>query len=252
MKRSPLVCSLLTIAICICHSTTADDAKLTAKPVAPSPKLASRAEQQKSLAPFASLVGQWRGVGQPKRGSNRGAWTEKSEWIWDFSKKQVAIASTISKGKLAKTIRITAGEKKDQFVVAVTAPDKKRTTFNVVTVEEKKIVGESAADETGNIHRLTITKLNDKRTLLLLEKRKDKQSSYSRVAGVGYTRAGTSIAIGGSGEPVCVVTGGKGTIAVMHKGKTYYVCCSGCKSAFDDDPDGILADYRASLKSKKK
>ena len=30
---------------------------------------------------------------------------------------------------------------------------------------------------------------------------------------------------------------------VMHKGKTYYVCCTGCRDAFNDDPEGILAEY---------
>ncbi|MCB9949391.1 MAG: YHS domain-containing protein [Planctomycetaceae bacterium] len=27
----------------------------------------------------------------------------------------------------------------------------------------------------------------------------------------------------------------------MYKGKTYYVCCTGCKQAFEDDPEGIIA-----------
>ncbi|MBS0201628.1 MAG: YHS domain-containing protein [Planctomycetes bacterium] len=29
----------------------------------------------------------------------------------------------------------------------------------------------------------------------------------------------------------------------MYKGKTYYVCCTGCRDAFNDDPEGILAAY---------
>ncbi len=34
---------------------------------------AARLEQQKALEPLQDLVGQWRGVGQPQRGSNRDA-----------------------------------------------------------------------------------------------------------------------------------------------------------------------------------
>jgi YHS domain-containing protein len=49
------------------------------------------------------------------------------------------------------------------------------------------------------------------------------------------------------GDPRCVVTGGKGTIPIAYKGQTYYVCCSGCKQAFDENPEKILAEYRARL-----
>ena len=45
-----------------------------------------------------------------------------------------------------------------------------------------------------------------------------------------------------------MVTGGAASIPVSYKGKTYYVCCTGCKQAFDDDPEGILAEYESRLK----
>lgn len=81
--------------------------------------------------------------------------------------------------------------------------------------------------------------------LVLHEKLRAKQSFYSRIAEVGYTRQGTSLAIEGTGEPECVVTGGKGTMKkVSYKGKTYYVCCTGCCQAFDDDPVGVIAQYK--------
>ena len=55
-------------------------------------------------------------------------------------------------------------------------------------------------------------------------------------------RAGTSLAVAGAPQVECIVTGGKGTIALTHKGQTYYVCCSGCKGVFDDDPDAVIAE----------
>ena len=48
---------------------------------APSPNVAA---QKAGLSEFNGLVGGWRGVGQPRRGSNVGAWTETSEWVWHF------------------------------------------------------------------------------------------------------------------------------------------------------------------------
>jgi len=34
-----------------------------------------------------------------------------------------------------------------------------------------------------------------------------------------------------------------GTITVTHMGATYYVCCSGCRDAFNENPAKILAEY---------
>ena len=34
---------------------------------------------------------------------------------------------------------------------------------------------------------------------------------------------------------------------VTYKGETYYVCCTGCKQAFDADPERILKEYRERL-----
>ena len=58
---------------------------------------------------------------------------------------------------------------------------------------------------------------------------------------MGYTRKGVAFAAGESG-PVCIVTEGRGTTQVTHKGKTYYVCCSGCKDLFNKDPEAVLAE----------
>ena len=48
----------------------------------------------------------------------------------------------------------------------------------------------------------------------------------------------------------CVVTGGLGTIEVTHNGKTYYVCCTGCRDYFNENAEKVLADHAARTKSK--
>src|SRR6478736_3694018 len=73
------------------------------------------------------------------------------------------------------------------------------------------------------------------RLLILYERRVDGGDRFARIAEVGYTRVGSTFAKG-SGQPECVVTGGLGTIKVTYQGKTYYVCCTGCRDMFDDDP----------------
>jgi YHS domain-containing protein len=74
-----------------------------------------------------------------------------------------------------------------------------------------------------------------------LEAQDPRNHLYHQLAEVGYTREGIAFAAGESG-PVCIVTEGRGTIPVSYKGKTYHVCCSGCRDLFNENPEAILAE----------
>ena len=39
---------------------------------------------------------------------------------------------------------------------------------------------------------------------------------------------------------------------VSYKGKTYHVCCSGCKDLFNENPEAILAEAAERQKAKEK
>lgn len=206
--------------------------------------------QKDALAHWNNLIGGWRGTGQPRRGSNTGAWREDTNWAWQFSETEAALLGTVTKGKLAATLKITAGTEAGTYQLEWT------TAEGVVRklsgkIEESKLVLSSAPDDQNEVYRVTLTLLNELRTLILFEKRKSDQQSYTRLAEVGYTREGARLAGAGGGGPECVVTGGLGTIKVQHAGKTYYVCCTGCQQAFNDDPEGILAEYKARREKEK-
>lgn len=202
---------------------------------------ADRQTAKEALSVFNDLIGGWRGVGQPRRGSNRGAWRQNAEWVWDFEPDSIGIKYDVSDGKLVRNGRVTWDAKAEAFQLELTTPDDLQRTYRGKQ-DRSKIILSSEPDADGNSYRITITKLNDKRTLVLHEKQSKGQQSYFRIAEVGYTREGVRLANAGDGQPVCIVTGGTGTMKVSHNGKTYYVCCSGCKQAFDDDPAGIIAE----------
>ncbi len=204
---------------------------------------------KEALGVFNPLIGGWRGVGQPKRSSRVGAWQETAEWVWDFTGKQAAIRYDVEKGKLIESAVLTYSSESKEYTLTTTLPDKS-TRKHVGKATGKKTTLESQPDADGYVHRVTITQLNEKRTTVLFERRREKQSFYFRVASVGYTRAGTSLAVEGATDRECIVSGGKGTIKVAHKGKVYWVCCSGCKQAFDDDPAGVIAEYEAMVKER--
>ncbi len=212
-------------------------------------------EQQaakQALAEFNPLIGGWRGVGMPKRNSTQGAWIEKAEWVWQFDKQGAGIRYEVTDGKLLESALLTYDPKQKQFHLRARFADDDKTERSYFgTLAGNRLVLESPADETDDVYRITVTQLNEKRTLVLHEKRKKNQEFYVRIAEVGYTRAGTTLAVEGQGEPECIVTGGRGTTPVVFQGQTYYVCCSGCKQAFDDDPAGVVAEYKKKLAEKK-
>ncbi len=211
----------------------------------------STAATKQALAEFNGLIGGWRGVGLPRRGSTAGAWSEKAEWIWKFDEGQPAIEYRISDGKQLQSARLTWDPQEKVYRLAGQFGDETERVFEG-KLTGRKLVLDSSPDDDGTAYRITITRLNPKRTLVLYERRQVPQTFYFRIAEVGYTRAGTRLAREGADEPECVVTGGAGTIKVMHKGQTYYVCCTGCKQAFDDDPEGILAEYRQKVAERRK
>lgn len=230
---SRTACLTLLAGILLCWPIGAD-------PPAPLSAEARQASQE-ALKDFNDLIGGWRGVGQPRRGSNRGAWQQNAEWVWDFQADSVGVKYEVTDGKLASSARVTWDADPKEYVLLLTTPDDQQRTYRGKK-NGNKIILESAPDAEGVTHRITITKLNEKRTLVLHEQRAEGQQAFFRVAEVGYTREGTRLALPGGGGPECIVTGGAGTIQVSYKGKTYYVCCSGCKQAFDDDPEGIIAE----------
>ena len=204
---------------------------------------------QAALEEFQELIGGWRGIGMPVRGSSKGAWKETADWAWSFKDKQPALVYSIEDGKLLTSARLTYDPEKKIYSLKANYADESKREFSG-SLEKNVLRLISKEDEEGQTHRITITQLNEKRTLVLLE-RSIAADRYFRIAEVGYTREGTRLATVGANGPECVVTGGKATTPVSYKGKTYYVCCSGCKQAFDDDPAGIIAEYEAKVAARK-
>jgi YHS domain-containing protein len=223
-------------------------AVLLAAPQATDPSAKAAKE---ALSPFNSLIGGWRGTAQPRRGSAAGSWRESAEWVWDFTGKTPAIRYVVSDGKLLKSARITFDPKANLFRASVKLADG-GTRGYAGKFDDDHLILTSEPDAKGEISRITVTRLNEKRTIVLFEKRRATSRSPLRVAEVGYTREGTRLAVEGGDGPECVVTGGKGTIAINYKGETYYVCCSGCKQAFNENPEKILAEYKQRVAARNK
>ena len=207
------------------------------------------ATTRSALEPFNALVGDWRGTGQVRRGSNRGAWREKTSVAWSFVGRPT-IVLTADGGLHYETLKITS--KDGRLTATQTLHDRVIEYRGPLPAKwPGKVELLSEPDTKGVTYRCTLQQLSDIRATILLEKRSSPTGSFRRVAGVGYTRSGERLAQVGGTSRKCIVTGGLGTIAVSHKGQTYYVCCQGCVQAFNDAPEEIIAEYKASLRQKK-
>lgn len=213
---------------------------------ADSPAPPNRNAAREALERLNSLVGEWRGVGQPRRQSNRGAWTETANWVWDLHDDQAALVQTVTGGKLVREARLTYDASRQRYQLDIESPEGLKTSLTGNWEEGRLVLATSGAAETAR-QRITITPLTPIRHVVLHEATEPGKEVFFRVAEIGCTRQGERLAGEGGGQPQCVVTGGLGTIAVQHQGQTYYVCCTGCKQAFEDDPEKILKEYRERL-----
>ena len=212
-----------------------------------------RARAKQALAALQPFVGDWRGVGQPKRGSIEGAWSEQSQWAWQFDDDTAAIVFEAPKSKVFRSGRIVPGDKAGEYrLLATAAGEKKPQAYTGRLTPEGRLEFTAARPDVARVATVSVRLVaRGKRMLVLYQRRLAGGDRLTRLAEVGYTRKGSGFGKAGAG-PECVVTGGAATIPVTFKGKTYYVCCTGCRDYFNDHPEEVLAEYRARLAERKK
>lgn len=211
-----------------------------------------RQAEQKTLSQLQSFIGNWKGGGQIRRGSSDGAWVEESDWAWKFTDKSASLTFTSQKAKYIRGGTLKVGAAAGEFaLITQAAADGAETHYTGKLQEDGQLVFATTKSAAGQPDRISLRTLAEgNRLVVLYEKKSTISDRLTRLAEVGYTRVGSGFGKGSNG-PECVVTGGVGTIAVTHKGQTYYVCCAGCKDIFNEAPDKVLAEYKARKEKEK-
>jgi hypothetical protein len=194
-----------------------------------------------ALQTFNDFIGDWKGQGETKMGKSE-FWKESMSWGWKFSKDAapaLQIEFTDSKNFSKGELRYLADKKK--FELTLTGKDDKKQTFEG---EIKRKVLTLMRVDAGSNDKYTISMSTTNEGALF-------NMDYSvQTGGVGIDKKvfivqskkeGASIAGGKKNE--CIVSGGVGTRQVSYMGKTYYVCCSGCADAFNENPKKYVDEW---------
>jgi hypothetical protein len=197
---------------------------------------------REALQPLGDLVGSWRGTGSPfgsREEQQKGFWVETLSCGWKFKGTDAWLTLAFDKSK-----HLASGELR--FL-----PDKNVYQITLKTLAGQELVYRGAfADKVLTLatddesERFVVTLLHDNRFLYRKDVRPEGKKAYTKLWQVGATREGVPFAAG-SGQPECIVTGGLGTSTVTFQGKTYYVCCTGCRDEFNADPAKYVKDFEA-------
>ncbi len=206
-----------------------------------------------ALKPMQVLLGQWRGT--TRRVFEGFKAVDHHEWVWDLTSQdaQPALVMKSDKSPYVREARLTWLPDTTEYQLTLTDADGGQ---RVLRGTFTRPVADTPGDD-GKLHRtfvLTLTQTdppdaaeylqlainqqeNDR--YLLEVSRQRGRAAFRRLDTVSTQREGTSFALSDSdyGDKTCIISQGLGTIAVTYQGRTYWVCCSGCKAAFEEDPE---------------
>lgn len=208
---------------------------------------AAKKNPKEALKAFNNLVGSWRGTGEPegtRAEKQRGFWSETISWGWQFKGDDVWLRLVFEKGKHLSSGELRYVPGKDVYRLTVVTAAKETLSFEG-KLDNKRLTLERQDAKKNETQRLVFSFLHANRFLYRYEVKPAERTSFVKVYQVGATKKGLPFAGPGDTSPECVVSGGKGTLEVMYKGKTWYVCCSGCRAEFKENPEKYIKEYEA-------
>ncbi len=216
----------------------------------PASALAEPLTSRAALQPLHDLIGSWKATGEPLLGTRterlKGFWVENVAWKWQFKGDDAWLRADFSQSKHYASAELRYLPATEKFRLTLTTTDKKPIVFEG-TRQEKKLILERQDEVTGDTQRLTFHLLHAERHLVRYEVLPAGKTRFVGQWQLGATKQGVPFATTQAMRE-CIVSGGLGTMAVMYKGETYYVCCSGCRDAFNEEPEKYVREFKAKRK----
>lgn len=216
-----------------------------------------------AMQPLQVLLGQW-------NGTSRKAQVDAPQWVWDFQsdRSRPALVFKSDKNVYIREGHLTFLPAEQKYEFTWTTPEgDKRLLTGTFTKPVQDVAGDDQkklqrtykltltepTPKDGEQWQLALEQLENNRYILEVD-RKRGGGPFQRIDTIHTQREGSSFAVSDTdyGEQTCIISQGKGTSTVSYMGKSYWVCCSGCKAAFEEDPVRWIAKWEARQKAMKK
>lgn len=198
-------------------------------------------DPKEALQELQEFIGGWKG----SVNDNKKQWNESTSWSWRFKGKDVWMSLEIPEGKIYKSgdLRFLS----DQGKFQLTLVDKKDAKSVFLGEFKKGTLTVERKSASGDVEQVKMnTAGGGVRFVTTVSVKPADRTLFNKQFQAAYTKEGESFGVAaGQKGPECVVTGGLGTMAVSYMGTTYYVCCTGCRDAFNENPAKIVAEYKA-------
>jgi len=219
MRVQMIVGAAAIIGLALSSTTTADTPK-------------EREAAKTALQNFHEYIGAWNGNGETKTGKAE-FWKEAMNWGWKFSKDDApALLVEFKDNKNFEKGEVKFLPDKKKYLLTLTGKDKKEQVFEG-EIKQKRLIFSRVDATSMDKYTLSMFTTNEG-ALFKMEYmvQAGGKGLDKKVFEVSHKKEGASI--GGAKKNECVVSGGIGTMPVSYAGKTYYVCCGGCRDAFNE------------------
>ncbi len=203
-------------------------------------------DAKEALQNLQDFIGDWNGNGTSEKDRSL-IWKEKASWSWRFKGKDCWLVITFPEGKHFKKGEMRYLTDKERYQLTLVTRDKKNQAFTGQMKKGKLILDRTDPDTKETQEIVMNSAGGGVRFVYTYLVKPENRTLFNRQYQVAFTKEGESF--GTSAKKIeCVVTGGLGTMPVSYNGVTYYVCCSGCRDAFNENPAKIVKEYLARKK----
>jgi hypothetical protein len=196
---------------------------------------------KEALQELNDYIGRWKGSGTTER-NRLEIWKERADWSWRFKGKDAWLTLKLEPGKHFKGGELHYLPDREVYRMTLLDRDGKELAFEG-KLKKARLTLARRDPGTGAVQQLQMNLAGDGvRFVYTYSVKPAGRTFFTREFQVGFTKEGETF--GAARKKVeCPVTGGLGTIPVSYNGVTYYVCCSGCRDAFNENPAKYVREY---------
>jgi hypothetical protein len=204
-----------------------------------------------ALQELNDYVGSWKGSGgpdKPRPGPKDPTWNEMIAWSWRFKGDDSWLSFEVKEGKYFRSGEVRYLPAKKAYQLTAVDAKKQKLEFAGKLDPKGYLVFERTEKISGETQQLTMNLAGDGvRFIYRYATRPKGGTVFNKQYMVAASKEGESLGATAK-KNECVITGGLGTIPVTFMGETFYVCCTGCRDAFNEDPAKFVKEYKEKKK----